>query len=223
MSDKMVVPRTEEDLEGLTFKDIKMRVGIHKRTWVKNVIGIGLSAGFIEPLESNGLYSVHVFLFKLLKILDLPKVNQTDKDFYNASTKGIFENFTQFVSMHYALSHRDDTKYWQDIQRRTFNKNIVTLESDRTVGYFSFQDNFMFKGEFDQLDAGINYVATGLKYQLLDDTFFRGKKKVYPDQDYEMLAKGIKVNFLNRKKKWDDAAKDAPTLYEFLKEEIYKD
>jgi flavin-dependent dehydrogenase len=223
MSDKMVVPRTKKDLEGLNFKDIKMRVGIHNRTWVKNVLAIGLSAGFIEPLESNGLYSVHVFLLKLMKILDLPKVNQTDKDFYNSATKGIFENFIQFVSMHYALSHRDDTKYWQDIQRRSFNKNLVTLQSDRSVGYFNFQDMFMFKGEFTELDAGINYIATGLKYQLLDDSFFMGKKKLYPYQDYKSIAKIIEANFLNRRKNWDDAAKNAPTLYEFLKEEIYKD
>jgi hypothetical protein len=50
-----------------------------------------------------------------------------------------------------------------------------------------------------------------------------GKKKLYPYQDYESIAKSIKANFLNRRKNWDDAAKDAPTLYEFLKEEIYKD
>ena len=39
----------------LDFKKIKMKVGIHKRLWVKNVCAIGLAAGFIEPLESNGL------------------------------------------------------------------------------------------------------------------------------------------------------------------------
>jgi flavin-dependent dehydrogenase len=223
MSDKMVVPRTEQDLEGLTFKDIKMRVGIHKRTWVKNVLGIGLSAGFIEPLESNGLFSVHTFLFKLIKILDLPKINQTDKDFYNAATKGTFENFTQFVSLHYALSHRDDTKYWQDIQKRSFNKNLITLDPDRSVGYFSFQNDFMFNGEFSQIDAGINYIATGYNYQLLDHVFFLGKQKTFGYQNYDEIAKDIKANFINTKNKWEKAAKDCPSLYEFLKEEIYKD
>ena len=54
----------QEDLE---FKKIKMRVGIHNRLWVKNVVAIGLSAGFIEPLESNGLFSVHEFLINLKK------------------------------------------------------------------------------------------------------------------------------------------------------------
>jgi len=53
-SDKMTVPNKNRVTDDLTFKDVKMRVGIHQRTWVKNVCAIGLSAGFIEPLESNG-------------------------------------------------------------------------------------------------------------------------------------------------------------------------
>jgi flavin-dependent dehydrogenase len=52
MSKKMIVPRTKEEVESFDYRLIKMRVGIHKRTWVKNVVAIGLSAGFIEPLES---------------------------------------------------------------------------------------------------------------------------------------------------------------------------
>ena len=51
--------------DDLEFKDIEMRIGIHEQTWKKNVVGIGLAAGFIEPLESNGLFTVHEFLLKL--------------------------------------------------------------------------------------------------------------------------------------------------------------
>ena len=43
-----------------------MRIGIHKRLWVKNVVAIGLASGFIEPLESSGLFTVHEFLMLLI-------------------------------------------------------------------------------------------------------------------------------------------------------------
>jgi hypothetical protein len=66
-SNKMTIPRSSDDVESYTYKNIKMRVGIHKRTWVGNVIAIGLSAGFIEPLESNGLFTVHEFLLSASK------------------------------------------------------------------------------------------------------------------------------------------------------------
>ena len=64
MSDKMICPRTRKEVDDMEYRDIPMRVGIHKHTFVKNCVAIGLSAGFIEPLESNGLFSVHEFLFK---------------------------------------------------------------------------------------------------------------------------------------------------------------
>lgn len=223
MSDKMVIPRTKEEVEALEFRSIKMRVGIHERTWVKNVVAIGLSAGFIEPLESNGLFSVHEFLFKLVRILSLPKVNQMDKDVYNSSCRGMFENFTEFVSLHYALSHRDDTKYWQDIQERTFSEKMVKLLPDRTVGYFDFQDLYMFKQQYSDPHGGIHFIATGLQYQLLDDHTYAAKELAYPYQNYNDLNTTIKSKFLNKKNKWMKAAEKAPKLTEYLKNRIYKD
>ena len=53
----------------LEFKKIKMKIGIHERLWEDNVVAIGLAAGFIEPLESNGLFTVHEFLKGLILIL----------------------------------------------------------------------------------------------------------------------------------------------------------
>ena len=47
MSDKMHIPRTREEVDALNYRDIKMRVGMHEKSFVKNVVGIGLSAGFI--------------------------------------------------------------------------------------------------------------------------------------------------------------------------------
>ena len=54
---------------------LKWPTGMREKVWHKNVVGIGLSAGFIEPLESGGLYSVHEFLWKLIQVL--PKSSNT--------------------------------------------------------------------------------------------------------------------------------------------------
>jgi hypothetical protein len=218
----MVIPRTKEEVDSLEFKDINMRVGIHERLWVKNVAAIGLSAGFIEPLESNGLFSVHVFLSKLVRVLSLPKVNQTDKDFYNAAVRGIFENFTEFVSLHYGLSHREDTQYWKDIFNRTFNKKMVALEPDRTVGYFDFQDTFMFKFEYENINAGIHCIATGLEYLMLDDFIYKNKEFAF-QANYDNILQPIEKNFSSKKNKWLEAAESELSLYEYLKKNIYKD
>ena len=69
-----------------------MKIGIHEKTWVKNVVAIGLSAGFIEPLESNGLFTVHEFLLKLVDALSRERINQWDIDVYNQATFKMFDN-----------------------------------------------------------------------------------------------------------------------------------
>jgi len=123
-SDKFVTPESAlsefkehlsangNDVTGLEFKDIRMRVGLHKRIWVKNVLAIGLAAGFIEPLESNGLLSVHEFLMRFVDVAE-DGFNGWDRDVFNYTCKRFFDDFAQFVSMHYAWSHRDDNAYWR--------------------------------------------------------------------------------------------------------------
>ena len=73
--------------EDQQFRKIKFRTGIHNRLWVKNVCAIGLSGGFIEPLESNGLYSVHMFLVRLLRAIDRDQeahmVSEFDRNSFN--------------------------------------------------------------------------------------------------------------------------------------------
>ena len=94
----------------LEFRKIKMRIGIHKRLWVKNVCAIGLSAGFIEPLESNGLLTIHHFLFNLIPILKKEIVNEFAIQHFNLSCRRMFRGFAEFVAMHYAISDRIDSE-----------------------------------------------------------------------------------------------------------------
>jgi len=77
----------------LDFKKIKFRTGIHQRLWVKNVCAIGLAAGFIEPLESNGLFSVHEFILQLVRTLQREFVSQWDKDVFTAVCKNSYYAF----------------------------------------------------------------------------------------------------------------------------------
>ena len=87
------------DTSECVFKRISMRIGRHKRTFVKNVVAIGLSAGFIEPLESNGLFTVHQNLIDLYKTLRRGKPSQYMKDIYNSATSLSFDEFADFVRL----------------------------------------------------------------------------------------------------------------------------
>ncbi len=221
MSDKVVCPKTREEVDALEFKDVPMRVGIHERTWVKNVVAIGLSAGFIEPLESNGLFSVHEFLFNLVKSLQRPAVSKWDIDVYNSSCLNIFRNFTEFVALHYALSIRDDTEYWKDNSNRTYSPGLITNEPQLYQGFYALRQDKMFTNRAP-VYAGITMIATGMNYFHFDAVAQRKQEIREGVSHKETLAPWF--DMLEKKKAyWNRLAESEPTLYQHLKDTIYKD
>ena len=217
-SDKMVIPRTREEVDQLEFKQIKMRVGIHKRTFVKNVCAIGLSAGFIEPLESNGLYSVHEFLFKLVDILQRNDISQFDRDMYNSSTRNMFEGFSKFVSLHYMLSHRDDTEYWKSIKNNSLQDDPDEIYSPyvfKAQGFYDMAYRYLDAWSHPVGNAGITYIATGMNLNMSNlarvsqDSYDSGIDQIH-------IANQAASIWEFRKAKWKRNADRALLLSDYL-------
>ncbi len=198
------------DYSNSEFKNIKMRVGIHDRLFVKNVCAIGLSAGFIEPLESNGLLSVHEFLINLIKVMkrgNADTISQWDRDNFNVECKRFFDEFTEFVSMHYALSHRDDTKYWREVSNRSFIDNRLSDDSMYATVLARMGDD-----EWLKSDSGHHCIAVGLRY-FYWDTF---TENLTDNLDITQRLRDKMVNT------WNVICKDKPKLLEYLKKHIHK-
>lgn len=218
-SNKMTVPNANRVSDDIEFRDISIRVGIHKRTWVKNVVAIGLSAGFIEPLESNGLLSVHEFLLQLMKGLDRPKVIQWDRDAYNTKIRSFFDGFAEFVALHYALSIRDDTEYWRSITSKTFCPDMVNrkLNTRSTFADLVDRKHTYLKHEGQ---GGISCIATGMNYMVMD----KGDVIELGSMDNYDIKKSCD-NFIKSRDKlisnWKRSADNAPLLSEYLKQNIY--
>ncbi len=223
MSDKMIVPRTREEVDSLEYKSINMRVGIHERTFVKNVVAIGLSAGFIEPLESNGLFSVHEFLFKLVDILERGRISQFDRDMYNVSIRTLFDTFSKFVALHYALSHRDDTPYWQDIQNKEFkawDEDPYAPHIGKTDGFNNMSWRYMDEWGHPYGMQGITYIATGMELFMINEARFKNLS-YRTKRNLKEEIETVSAIWEQRKKKWKNAADNSPTLKEFLEENFY--
>jgi tryptophan halogenase len=222
-SKKMTIPRTKDQIEKLNFREISFKSGIHKRTWVKNVCAIGLSAGFLEPLESTGLYTVHEFLLKLVKTLDSDKVSQWDKDVYNTATRNQFENFSEFVALHYALSKRTDTKYWQDIFNKTFDQNMLDLKPTRTFGYYELANQYMFDWSFStDYPAGTHFIATGMNFNPIDKSRIESIEWLHR-RNYPSIVETSNATWESNKTRWNAVAESSPSHYHYLKNTIYKD
>jgi len=107
--------------QNLQPRTLPMRVGYREKPWVKNCIAIGLSAGFIEPLESTGIHQVEISLNRLAKIFsrrgDLAYMAQQ----FNRGMTEWFELTFDFIKLHYCLSRRTDSAFWID------NRDPVTI------------------------------------------------------------------------------------------------
>ena len=200
------------DYSNSEFKNIKMRVGIHDRIFVKNVCAIGLSAGFIEPLESNGLLSVHEFLINLVKVIKRGEgdtISQWDRDNFNVECKRFFDEFTEFVSMHYALSHREDTKYWKEVNKKSFYDNRLTDLTIKADILAKMNSTIHMRS-----DSGGHCIGVGLRYFGVD--IFETDKLI-DDIDFMIDLREKEV------RKWNIICKNKPKLLQFLKDNIHKD
>ena len=80
-----------------------------KEFWKDNVVRIGLSAGFIEPLESTGLALIIEGAYQLLRALSQAGFTSYDVAIYNAVLQNFFEESIDFIGAHYTLNTRSES------------------------------------------------------------------------------------------------------------------
>ena len=226
MSEDMVVPRTREEVDSLEFRDIQMRVGIHERIFVKNVVAIGLAAGFIEPLESNGLFSVHEFLFSLSDALQRGYINQFDRDMFNVNIRDLFDGFAKFVAHHYSLSHRDDTPYWRAIQDKSYSDgegDPYSRRKGKTDSFYITAKNYFSEwGNTPDIDlAGMTYIGAGMHLFFINEARAQEIEFHVGKENFSEKVASVKHNWDNRLERWKKAAENALSHEEFLDKYYY--
>jgi tryptophan halogenase len=102
-------------IEGQTLTEpklIKFKTGHRKKSWQKNCLAIGLSSGFLEPLESTSLHLVQYGIEQLLNFFPTMNFDQEDINEYNKQANFEFERIRDFIILHYKLTARDDSDFW---------------------------------------------------------------------------------------------------------------
>lgn len=102
----------EERVKDLSFNHVKIRHGRHRAPWVKNCVGIGISFGFLEPLESTGLALTQLQIIRLASAIQSGGTS-VYQQMFNQDMVGAFDATRDFIIAHYALTQRDDTPYWR--------------------------------------------------------------------------------------------------------------
>jgi tryptophan halogenase len=101
----------ESDIET---RQLAMRIGFHEQQWRENCVAIGLASGFLEPLESTGIYLVEMANWALLDMIPRYVAGAAPQGRYDAVMHNHYRNIADFLKLHYCLSQRRDTAFWRD-------------------------------------------------------------------------------------------------------------
>lgn len=116
LSDDDAIDLLMKNIEGDVLKDpfvLKFRTGMRRKHWNRNCIAIGLSGGFIEPLESTSIHLIQRAVIRLLQMFPHDGVNPYDVEEFNRQTIYEFERIRDFIILHYHVTERDDSPFWR--------------------------------------------------------------------------------------------------------------
>jgi tryptophan halogenase len=204
---------------------VNIKHGRRRRAWVNNVVGVGLSYGFVEPLESTGLLTTHENIIKLVETLNRRTgfVTRTEVEAYNFAVEYDVLKFRDFVAQHYALSKRTDTPYWRWCTE--LNEYCPDQHGDFMLMQAQFPNlvgnitaNQRYHGDL----TGNTFIAAGMGVKSIST-----KELIFAAGDRrDQLSKQEEIGFTKRRYEEYrdfviDHVKTLPSHYEFLKNEIY--
>jgi hypothetical protein len=204
-----------KEVEELPFFQIKMKTGFYEKSMIKNVVGIGMSSGFLEPLEGTGLHFIIEQVINLFKIIENGFPNQFLIDAFNLKIKDMYETWTDSLLLIYLLTKRKDTEYWKHVFNMSAvdfnfkNQNHYHDTSDYSYRALSYNGHNFVNDLFNNAIRGSGIINNINDF---DETII----SLYNNAKIKSSAEFYFKEFNKNLKKWEKNSNDSLHIYDFL-------
>lgn len=175
--------------------------------WNKNVLGIGMAIGFVEPMEANSLYVAQAGIDMLNRIINKTDdvISKSSVRAFNKNLCKLEDNIADFVAFHFTLSDREDTSFWRKHKQYGIEHN----HKDECWKYYRRPSNYLGEGIYPDY----MWAQLAVYMNKFDDTV-----KLNVKEELLNIAK-IKFDYIHQSSK--EISKHAPHLYDWHREFLY--
>ena len=158
-------------------KLIKFKTGRSRKQWHHNVLAVGLSSGFLEPLESTSIHLVQSGIVRLLKMFPHNGIDAATVAEYNKQSEAEFVYIRDFLLLHYHVTERTDSQFWRDMRQLqipdSLQHKIELFQADGSI--FREQHDLFHDGSWLQVMLGQGLLPRD--YHPLADSFSEAQLK----------------------------------------------
>lgn len=137
-----------KNIEGDTINEprfVRFKTGKLKNIWEKNCVAIGLSSGFIEPLESTSIHLICVGILKLMKLFPFYGYSDIAIKEYNQQLDTEMEQIRDFIILHYCVNARQSDPMWNDYRNMALPDSLqhkISLFKENAALFINDNDLF---------------------------------------------------------------------------------
>ena len=187
ISDEDALDQLVSTLEGDAItepKQLFFKTGRRNAFWNKNVVAIGLSAGFLEPLESTSIHLIQDGITNLIDLFPTDEINHDDVTEYNQRMTLNFDRVRDFLLLHYVATQRDDSEMWQHFRSMKLPDSLTEK-----------MDAWLKRGYVIPYEHGVflppSWIAVMLGQNLVPSSYDKRVDRL-PDADLDHMLSSIK-------------------------------